>query len=104
MVKVSIISVLLAASAMNASAFAPAKVTFSHKSTHLEAKNGDSIENVGKMFAVAALSLSMFMGPSPAFADGAYYNYYEILYERFFLVLSLARSIDRSMLAGWLAD
>eukprot|EP00979_Chaetoceros_neogracilis_P001937 scaffold349_cov267-Chaetoceros_neogracile.AAC.32 len=55
---------------MNASAFAPAKATFSHKSTHLEAKNGDPIENVGKMFAVAALSFSMFMVPSPALADG----------------------------------
>jgi|AntRauTorckE5430_2_1112549.scaffolds.fasta_scaffold32989_2 hypothetical protein len=74
MVKLSIISVVLTASAMNASAFAPGKATFSHKSTHLEAKNGDSIENVGKMFAVAALSFSMFMVPSPALADGAYHT------------------------------
>jgi hypothetical protein len=72
MVKVSIISIVLAAAALEASAFAPAKAPFSHKITQLEAKNGDVTENVGKMFAVAALSLTMFMGPSPAFADGKY--------------------------------
>jgi len=71
MVKISIISVVLASSALNASAFAPSKAPFSNKvTTQLEATNGDVNENVGKMFAVAALSCAMFLGPSAAFADG----------------------------------
>ena len=70
MVKLSLVFTLLAASAADVSAFAPSKVSFSNKLTQLEAIKGDSAENVGKMFAAAALSCALLFSPSPAFADG----------------------------------
>ena len=74
MVKLSIVSTVLAASTMNASAFVPTTNGYAQNvhSTQLEAKNGDAVENVGKMFAAAALSAVMLMGPGPAFADGEF--------------------------------
>ena len=68
--RVSFTSVLVASSAIGASAFAPEPLSFAQRSTKLQAKQEDSLDGVGKAFAVAALSFAMFMNPSPALADG----------------------------------
>lgn len=78
MVKITLTTALLATLAATSSAFAPSSPSFSrvHSTTELEASssnngnNGNMNEVVGKAFAVAALSFSMFFVPSPALADG----------------------------------
>jgi Ca2+/Na+ antiporter len=73
MTKGSLIISLLSISAISISAFAPIKTSLPNKVSSLDAKkihdNHDDI-SVGKIFAAAALSLAIFIGPSPAFADG----------------------------------
>lgn len=73
MTKVSLIIGLLTYSAISTCAFAPVKTPLPVKLSCLDARkiHDDEEEiNVGKIFAAAALSLAIFMGPSPALADG----------------------------------
>ena len=60
----------MAASAVDVSAFAPSKVSFSKTVSQLDATKGDSAADLGKVFAAAALSCALMFAPSPALADG----------------------------------
>lgn len=82
--RVSFANILLASSAIGASAFAPEPLSFAQRSTKLQAKQEDSLDGVGKAFAVAALSFAMFMNPSPALADGKDTALLSFLWNNFF--------------------
>jgi hypothetical protein len=99
MTKVSLIVSILSYSAISTCAFAPVKTPLPDKLSCLDARkihdNEEEI-NVGKIFAAAALSLAIFMGPSPALADGEKNDLITLCF------IFLFQSSEKSLIASYI--